>query len=213
MILIFCITQVEARFDVGLWCNGRLMFEDGRIEEGLVSYDLKFEVVRIRQDGITKAYTAESVAFFEINDPIKQMNRRFIALPFPVYEGYRRLAFFEVISHGALALLRKSEYVRRPRATEDMRAPHVYLNVVCNHTYFMHDPEEGLIQIMDFHQQVLPRMHEHRRAIDNYIRECHLKLNRLHEQVRVFNLYNQLAATEDKVALHQSAISDRMVWE
>ncbi|MFP4091420.1 MAG: hypothetical protein ACLFUB_20605 [Cyclobacteriaceae bacterium] len=213
-LVFLLVNKVEAGFDTGLWCNGKLILEDGRVRHGAISYDVKFEVVRIQNRGMTRAYTAENVAFFEIDDPIKNLTRRFVALPSQVYPGYERRAFFEVISHGELSMLRKSEYVRRPRATEDMRAPHVYLNVVCNHTYYIHHAEEGLVEIQDFKEQVLPRMARYQKEVDKYISDCRFRLQKLHEQVRVFNLYNQLsAATEERMAANTSAFSSSLGQE
>lgn len=90
--------------------------------------------------------------------------------------------------------------MRRPRATEDMRAPHIYLNTVCNHIYYVHDEEEGLAQVNNFKQEVLPLMEDYERQVEEYIKRCRLSLRRIHEQVRVVNLYNQLHAMNNKLA-------------
>lgn len=186
--------------DYGLWCNGKALLENGTTLEGEISYDLKFEVVRVKINGITSAYSAESMAYFELYDPIKQMHRKYVSVETPVYPGYQRKTFFEVISHGELAMLRKSEYVRRPRVTEDMRAPHIYLNTVCKHTYFLHEEESGLTEINNFKEEILPRMDKYEEEVTEYIQRCKLKLKKLPEQVRVVTLYNMLYANESKLA-------------
>jgi len=88
-----------------------------------------------------------------------------------------------------------------------MRAPHIYLNNVCRHTYFLHDQEEGLVRVTDFSAEVLPRMASFEEEVDEYIDRCRLTLRKLHEQVRVINLYNQLHATKDKLAIDLSQSS------
>lgn len=186
--------------DYGLWCKGQAMLENGDVLKGQISFDLKFQVVRVKNNGIVHAYTAESLAYFEIYDHIKKINRKYVSVESPVHPGYSRKNFFEVISHGRLSYLRQSEYVRRPRATEDMRAPHIYLNNVCRHTYYIHDKEEGLMRVNDFSEEVLPRMASFEEEVDDYIERCQLSLRKLHEQVRVINLYNQLHATRGKLA-------------
>lgn len=186
--------------DFGLWCKGQAMLENGDVLEGQISFDLKFQVVRVKSNGIVHAYTAESLAYFEMYDHIKKIGRKYVSVDSPVHPGYSRKAFFEVISHGTLSYLRQSEYIRRPRATEDMRAPHVYLNSVCRHIYYIHDEEEGLVRVNDFSEEVLPRMDSFEEEVDDYIDRCHLSLRKLHEQVRVINLYNQLHATRGKLA-------------
>lgn len=186
--------------DYGLWCDGKLLLENGQTLEGELSYDLKFEVVRVKNNGMTQAFTAESIAYFELFDPIKQIHRKYVSVDTPVYPNYQRRAFFEVISHGELAMLRKSEYVRRPRITEDMRAPHIYLNTVCKHTYFMHEENSGLTLINDFEEEILPLMHRYEDEVEKYIKRCKLKMKKVHEQLRVVNLYNMLYANENKLA-------------
>ena len=186
--------------DYGLWCQGKALLENGDLLEGEISLDLKFEVVRVKKDGFVHAYTAQSVAYFELFDHIKKINRKYISVENKVHPGYERKSFFEVISHGELSFLRQSEYVRRPRATEDIRAPHVYLNSICKHIYYMHDQEEGLLRIQNFRKEVIPRMVGYEEEVNNYIKSCRLTLRKVHEQVRVFNLYNQLCTMNNRLA-------------
>lgn len=200
LVFVWVSLNTMAMPDYGLWCNGKALLENGITLEGEISYDLKFEVVRVKINGITNAYSAESMAYFELYDPIKQIHRKYVSVDTPIYPGYQRKAFFEVISHGELAMLRKSEYVRRPRVTEDMRAPHIYLNTVCKHTYFMHEEKSGLTEIHDFKEEILPRMDRYEEEVTAYIKRCKLKLKKLPEQVRVVTLYNMLYANESKLA-------------
>jgi hypothetical protein len=202
LLLVSVLVSLSAMAipDYGLWCNGRALLENGTALEGEISYDLKFEVVRVKVNGITSAYSAESIAYFELYDPMKQIHRKYVSVDSPVYPDYQRKTFFEIISHGELAMLRKSEYVRRPRLTEDMRAPHIYLNAVCKHTYFLHEEKSGLTEINDFREDILPRMDRYEEEVTDYIKRCKLKLKKLPEQVRVVNLYNMLHANENKLA-------------
>jgi len=191
--------------DYGLWCDGQLMLEDGKSVTGKISYDVKYEVVRLKMKNTVYAYSAEKLAYFEMQDPIKKIHRKFVSLEAPVHPGYSRKTFFEIISFGALDFLRKSEYIRRPRTTEDLRAPHIYLNAVCKHNYFIFDPKEGLLEIDNFREEVLPLMKEFAYEVSQYINRCNLRLVKVHEQVRVINLYNQLYATNNKLADNKEA--------
>ena len=56
------------------------------------------------------------------------------------------------------------------------------------------------MRVNDFSEEVLPRMDSFEEEVDDYIDRCHLSLRKLHEQVRVINLYNQLHATRGKLA-------------
>lgn len=190
-----------AIYDYGLWCSGSAVLENGEALTGEISFDLKFQVVRVKRNGIMQAYSAEKMAYFEIYDHIKKINRKYVSVDTPLYGGYSRKAFFEVISHGELSYLRRSEYVRRPRATEDMRAPHIYLNTVCRHVYYVHDEEEGLAKVGNFKEEVVPMMERYQKQVDEYIDRCQISLRKLHEQVRVVNLYNQLYAMDNKLAI------------
>lgn len=188
-MLFFFTTKAHDNY--GLWCNGRLTLEDGEVIEGEINYDLKFEVVQIRDNGITRAFTAQSVLQFTLFDPIKFRQRDFIAIEHQLTSGYERKAFFEVLANGQITVLRKSKYIRRPRITEDYRAPHIYMNAVCKHSYFAVKSKE-LVEIKNFEEQVLPWMARFEQEINHYIEESRLKLKEAHEQVRVVNLYNQL---------------------
>ena len=203
LLIVALLLSVNAMaiYDHGLWCNGHAVLENGEVLLGEVSFDLKFQVVRVRKNGMTQAYSAENMAYFELYDHIKKINRKYVSVDSPVHPGYSRKAFFEVISHGELSYLRRSEYVRRPRATEDMRAPHIYLNTVCRHIYYVHMKKEGLTRVSNFEEEVLPLMESYEKQVDEYIDRCNLSLRRLHEQVRVVNLYNQLHAMNNKLAI------------
>lgn len=179
----------------GFWCTGRVTLENDIVLEGDISYDLKFEALQVKTGNVTRTFTAENIAVFEIFDPIKYRHRKYIAVDHLLTEGYQRKTFFEVLADGEITILRKSRYLRRPRITEDFRAPHVYLNSVCRHTYYLYQAGK-FTEIEDFHSQILPLMQIYRRKVDEYIRRCDLKLREIGEQMRVVNLYNQLALAE-----------------
>lgn len=186
-------TSATALPQYGFWCSGQVTLENDVVLEGDISYDLKFDALQIKKDGIIRTYTAQNIAAFEIFDPIKYRHRKYVAIDYAMGEGYDRKTFFEVLSDGELMVLRKSKYIRRPRVTEDFRAPHIYLNVVCRHTYYVYREGE-FMEVEDFQSQVLPLMRSHHRQIKDYVQRCDLKLREIHEQMRVVNLYNQLVA-------------------
>jgi len=204
LALLFVSLNLMALPDYGLWCEGKILMDDGTLLEGKVSYDLRFEVVRLKNNGMTQAFTAQSLSYFELYDPVKQIHRKYVSVDSPVYPGYKRKAFFEVISHGKLAMLRKSKYVRRPRVTEDMRAPHVYLNTVCKHSYYLHEEEKGLTAIDNFKEEVLPLMDDYEHEVNGYISRYRLKMKKIQEQLRVVNLYNMLYENESKLASNKT---------
>jgi len=179
----------------GFWCTGRVTMENDVVLEGDISYDLKFEALQVKTGNVTRTFTAENIAVFEIFDPIKYRHRKYVALDYAMDEGYKRKTFFEVLADGEITILRKSRYLRRPRVTEDFRAPHVYLNSVCRHTYYLYRAGK-FTEIEDFHGQVLPLMNAHHREVRDYIRRCDLKLREIGEQMRIVNLYNQLMLAE-----------------
>lgn len=198
-LLFFCfITQftVAGSFpQAGFWCTGRVTLENDVVLEGEISYDLKFEALQIKTGNLVRTYTAENIVVFEIFDPIKYRHRKYVAVDHVMDEGYKRKTFFEVLAEGEVTILRKSKYVRRPRVTEDFRAPHIYLNAVCRHTYYVYQ-ENSFTEIENFQSQVIPLMRSHRQEIDRYVKSCDLKLREIHEQMRVVNLYNQLVDTK-----------------
>ena len=190
------ITQsMSSPINAGFWCPGSVTLENQQVVSGEVSYDLKFNAVQVRHDGVVRTYTAEKVAYFDLFDQVKHRDRHYVAIDHQVYEGYQRRTFFEVLTDGDLTILRKTKYVRKPRVTEDFRAPHIYLNAVCKHTYYAFS-EGKFFEISDFKEQVLPLMSEHEATVNHYIEQCKLKLRKVHEQMRVVHLYNQLCSQE-----------------
>nr|WKN39874.1 hypothetical protein K4G66_14355 [Tunicatimonas sp. TK19036] len=196
-LFFFCFfaqsTWATALPQYGFWCSGRITLENNEVLEGEISYDLKFDAIQIKKGGIVRTYTAQNINSFEMFDPIKYRHRKYVSIDHAMGEGYKRKTFFEVLADGKLTVLRKSKYVRRPRVTEDFRAPHIYLNVVCRHTYYIYKEGE-FMEVDDFQGQVLPLMRSHQREIADYVQRCDLKLREIHEQMRVVNLYNQLVA-------------------
>lgn len=194
-VLISTVQSMSSPINQGFWCPGSVTLENRQVVTGEVSYDLKFNAVQVRHDGVVRTYTAEKIAHFDLFDQVKHRNRHYVAIDHPVEEGYRRKTFFEVLTDGKMTILRKTKYVRRPRVTEDFRAPHIYLNAVCKHTYYVFNDGE-FFEIDDFKEQVLPLMSRHEDLVKDYIEQCRLKLRKVHEQMRVVHLYNQLCTQE-----------------
>ena len=193
---LLSITQgIGSPFNQGFWCEGSITLNNQKVITGQVSYDLKFNAVQVRRGGVVRTYTAENVDQFSLFDQVKHRQRHYVALDVPLDEGYQRKTFFEVLTDGDLTVLRRTKYLRRPRVTEDFRAPHIYLNAVCRHTYYVFN-DGKFFQIEDFKEQVLPLMTRHEEVVKEYIQQCRLKLRKIHEQMRVVHLYNQLRSQE-----------------
>lgn len=175
----------------GFWCPGQVTLANQRVIEGEINYDLKYNAIQVRENGTVRTYTAEKIDHFKIFDQIKHRERSYVAIDHQLAEGYQRKTFFEVLTEGDVTILRKSKYVRKPRITEDQRAPHIYLNAVCRHDYYAYNQGE-FFEIDDFKNQILPLMSGHQDLIGDYIKRCKLKLRKINEQMRVVHLYNQL---------------------
>ncbi|MEO0333979.1 MAG: hypothetical protein AAF223_20280 [Bacteroidota bacterium] len=191
----------------GVWCTGKVTLDNDVVLEGKISYDLKFEALQVKTGDLVRTYTAENIVDFEIFDPIKYRHRKYVAVDHSMKEGYKRKTFFEVLSDGKITVLRKSKYVRRPRVTEEFRAPHIYLNAVCRHTYYVYH-QEKFTEIEDFQTQVMPLMTSYQQEVNNYVQKCRLKLKEIHEQMRVINLYNQLAAQQTDTRFISESFGD-----
>lgn len=190
-LLLFSFTT-KAYENYGLWCNGSLTLDNGEVIEGEINYDLKFEVVQVRDNGIIRAFTAEGVSEFTIFDPASYRQRDFVSIHHELNSGYERKAFFEVIEDGQITLLRKSEYIRRPRVMESYRASHVYLNTVCKHHYYAIKNNDEILEISNFKAEILPWMSQYEREVNNYIKRGKVKLRDIQQQLQVVGFYNQL---------------------
>ena len=179
----------------GFWCPGQVTLVNQRMVAGEINYDLKYNAIQVRHDGVVRTYTAEKIAHFTLFDLVKHRERRYVAIDHQLDEGYQRKTFFEVLTEGDLTILRKSRYVRKPRVTEDKRAPHIYLNAVCRHDYYAYN-QGDFFEIDDFKEQVLPLMNSYEDLVQDYIKRCKLKLRKINEQMRVVHLYNQLCSQQ-----------------
>ncbi len=179
----------------GFWCPGQVTLVSQRVVAGEINYDLKYNAIQVRHDGVVRTYTAEKIAHFTLFDLVKHRERRYVAIDHQLDEGYQRKTFFEVLTEGDLTILRKSRYVRKPRVTEDKRAPHIYLNAVCRHDYYAYN-QGDFFEIDDFKEQVLPLMNSYEDLVQDYIKRCKLKLRKINEQMRVVHLYNQLCSQQ-----------------
>ena len=179
----------------GFWCPGQVTLVNQRVVAGEINYDLKYNAIQVRHDGVVRTYTAEKIAHFTLFDLVKHRERRYVAIDHQLDEGYQRKTFFEVLTEGDLTILRKSKYVRKPRVTEDKRAPHIYLNAVCRHDYYAYN-QGDFFEIDDFKEQVLPLMNSYEDLVQDYIKRCKLKLRKINEQMRVVHLYNQLCSQQ-----------------
>lgn len=179
----------------GFWCPGQVTLTDQRVVAGEINYDLKYNAIQVRHNDVVRTYTAEKIAHFEFFDQVKHRERHYVAIDQQLDEGYQRKTFFEVLTEGDLTILRKSKYVRKPRVTEDPRAPHIYLNAVCRHDYYVYNQGE-FFEINDFKEQVLPLMSGYEELVQQYIKRCKLKLRKINEQMRVVHLYNQLCSQQ-----------------
>ena len=204
-VLASVVQGITSPIKQGFWCPGSVTLENQQIVTGDVSYDLKFNAVQVRHQGVVRTYTAEKVAHFDLFDQVKHRDRHYVAINHRVEDGYQRKTFFEVLTDGDVTILRKTKYVRKPRVTEDFRAPHIYLNAVCKHTYYAFGEGE-FFEIEDFREQVLPLMSQHEDTVNDYIKQCKLKLRKVHEQMRVVHLYNQLCTQE----ANQGAVTEMM---
>lgn len=191
-LLLFSLTT-EAYQSYGLWCIGRVTLENGEVIEGEINYDLRFEVVQVRDNGIIRAFTAEGIMQFTMFDPVSYLQRDFISLNHQLESGYERKALFEIIADGEITVLRKSEYIRRPRIMESRRASHVYLNTVCKHHYYAIKSDE-ILEINDFKAEILPWMNQYEQEVNNYIKKGKVRLRSIKEQLQVVGFYNQLYA-------------------
>ena len=194
-VLVSAVQSFSFPIDQGFWCPGEVTLANQQVIEGEISYDLRFNAVQVRSNGVVYTYTAEKIVHFQLFDQIKHRERHYVAIDHQLDEGYQRKTFFEVLTDGDLTILRKTKYLRKPRVTEDFRAPHVYLNAVCKHTYYAFSEGE-FFEINSFKEQILPRMSRHEDSVNDYIKQCGLKLRKIHEQMRVVHLYNQLCGQQ-----------------
>lgn len=100
-----------------VWNRGRILLSDSSVLEGLVSYDIRKDVVQIELRDTVRIFAANQIWNFEIykNIPrvsqertdIKILKTKFYSLPYEGKNGYARPKLFELVVNGNTSLLRR----------------------------------------------------------------------------------------------------------
>ncbi len=187
------------------WSEGRIILEDNREISGVVSYNYKHGVILHKnEEGITKAFSAAQVSYFEYFDELMQVPRRYIALPFKTDDNYKNEVFFELIMDGEIAVFRKE----KKNINLDFIRQHDNQNFTRYHAsfdYFFFQ-EGSFIPLKQFPTKLLPKLKEaFPSQIDAFIDENVLSVDHGIHAILIIDFYNSLIdATYDNVQVAQS---------
>ena len=204
IIFFIAVLSLNAKDKIH-WSEGKIILEDNSEVSGVVSYNYKHGVVLHKnEDGITKAFSAAQVSYFEYFDELMQVPRRYIALPFNTDKNYKNEVFFELIMDGEIAVFRKEkkninlEFIRQ-HDNENFTRYHASFDY-----YFF--KEGSFMLLKDFTKNLLPTIKsEFPSQIDAFIEENGLNVENGIHAILVIDYYNALQdATYNNVQVAQS---------
>lgn len=94
------------------WHYGEVRLTSGDRFIGLLTYNLKYDIVECKVRQGLRAYSAIQVEAFSFTDTAYHAHRKFYSLPFNIQPDYKRLMFFESLVEGKLSLFAREEKVR-----------------------------------------------------------------------------------------------------
>lgn len=100
-----------------VWNRGRVLLADSSMLDGLVSYNIRRDVIQVQLKDTVRIFAANQIWNFEIykNIPraslesteVKIVKTKFYSLPYEGKNGYARPKLFEVVVNGNTSLLRR----------------------------------------------------------------------------------------------------------
>jgi hypothetical protein len=191
------------------WHLGHLVLENGQELSGLIQYDYLTDVVQLKNQAITKAFTAQQVQSFRFTEQSYGMLREFISCATDTRFHTSRNTFLEVVLKGPMPLLRKHEPFRDYTNVSAGEMPHgqpAFFDYRTGYAYFVLH-ENKLVGMKKFRRKILPMLQEeYNKEIQHFVKSKQLRIFELGTQIRIINLYNFL-----KNPMSHTASADRLL--
>jgi hypothetical protein len=174
-----------------LWHEGKLVLTSGDTLKGLLKYDLQQDIVQYTiKDQKAEAFSARKVLFFEIFEAAIHRYRRFFSLPYTSANGYRAPVFFELLEDGKMVLLAREHLEYKTYSSPYFAGS--YSRLVLEYKYFFLKSNGVIEEFTGNKKDLLDMMGKKAEAVEEYIKDNHLRFDDKQDLTRIVDYYNSL---------------------
>lgn len=168
LTLVFTSSWGQPHEPQETWHAGEVVLSDGSTLQGPLSYDLTYEVVKLKLGNQLRVFNAVQVAGFKFTDTTCRLSRSFYSLPYRMSADYHRLLFFELLAEGELSLFARERSVLAVPVVDPM--PGMYATPVWQTVYDLYatdrsgsvyalweNPEETILWLMQDQRDAMAR--------------------------------------------------------
>ncbi|WP_020531687.1 hypothetical protein [Flexithrix dorotheae] len=206
-ILLFFITISMAK-DKLRWNKGVVVLNNNEMIEGNLSYDHERELIMVKLEGTTRAYSSHVVTYFQFFDEILRVSRTYLSISGNQQNKRKSNQFFELVLDGSLPIFRKEK-------------KHINFKLVLNHDnpyfskynacfdYFTYYNGE-YIELSEFKDYLYPKLNKQNKELISFVDQHNLNLKLTGHLVLLIDYYNSLQIDLDytKLNLSQAIITN-----
>jgi hypothetical protein len=193
-LLVAAFAGRSQQFPSDFWHQGKAVLDNGDTLKGLVKYDFQKDLIQLREaEHQAEVYTARKLLFVEIFDESVKRYRQFYALPYSVTGTYKAPVFFELLKEGKITLLSR-EHLETKTYTS-MYYMGAYSRVVLVNKYFFLKENGDIVEFTGTKNDLLDMMGKKGDAVQDYIKENHLKFDDKYDLARIVEYYNSLSGS------------------
>lgn len=170
-----------------VWNRGRVLLSDSSTLEGLVSYNIRKDIVQVEAKDTVRIFAANQVWNFEIykNLPrvsqesidIKVLKTKYYSLPYEGRNGYARPKLFEVVVNGNTSLLRRW----------------IHGTAYYDRKLYLINPDGKITQIKKRRGSVIKGFDGKHEELKEIARKENLDMYEIRDVMRLVEAYNSLA--------------------
>ena len=180
-------------FPFQVWHEGKIVLMNDDTLSGQVKYNLEGNVVQYEHKQQVKAFSSQTVLYFEIFDNIFESFRYFYSLPYYVQPNYKTPIFFEVLYEGPLTLLAR-EYTVEETV---QHYSYYYRNHYSTRTrlafdYFFLDQTGAIRKYSSKRNDLFEIMKKKESEMKKFFKKNNLRYDRREDLIRAAAHYNSL---------------------
>lgn len=197
-ILLISTYKVFAQaFPSEVWHEGKLILLSGEEVKGKIKYSLEADLAQVNVENTIQTYSARKILFFEIFDETTSRYRQFYALPYDIRPSYKVPMLFEVLYENTITLLCREAVIQENVPQYNYYSYYYYGNRFAtryrlDYEYFFLDQEGDIIKYNQKKENLYEILTSQSNALEKYIKENKLKLDRQRDLVRITAYYNSL---------------------
>ena len=169
------VHRVEVQEDLD-WYEGYVVMKDGKVHEGLISFDHKQNIALLKIEGRISSLSSRDTYFFTYYEEQNDVMRTFLSVKHRP-KRYPIMEFYELVMDGTLQLFRKGEEKRTQKPF------YKYMALV----------DERLVSLTRFTSRILPKLIEEQPELDSIINKYQLRTWDTFDQIVIVDHYNYLS--------------------